>query len=201
MVRAFCRLVVAIAHDNLGTVIAAQLNAPGSWHDSRVARPIYEKLNNSTPADFFLVCDTAFPRGMTAHSTHLRAPLKSGDHVPSRDDNPALHQQVMSFNRQLLSFRQTAEWGMRQLQGSFGRLRLPLDINQPERRLRLLEMVMRLNNVRARRVGISEIRNVYMPTWREADGSAMWDDLGNMLLSDIRRTDRVSRFHLVVQDQ
>lgn len=137
---------------------------------------------------------------MTPGSAHLRAPLKSGDTVPSRVNNPTLHHKVMAFNRQLLSFRQTAEWGMRQLQGSFGRLRLPLDINQTGHRLRLLEMVMRLNNLRARCVGISEIRNVYMPIWQHDDGDTLWNDLGRMLLSDIRRTDRVSRFHLVTQD-
>lgn len=30
--------------------------------------------------------------------------------------------EATAFNRELLSYRQTAEWGMRAIQGSFGRL-------------------------------------------------------------------------------
>lgn len=58
-------------------------------------------------------------------------------------------------------------------------------------------MCIRLNNLRARCVGINQIQNVYMPIWEEADGPNLWNDLGSMLISDIRRSDRVSRFHLV----
>ncbi|KAG5649327.1 hypothetical protein H0H81_004598 [Sphagnurus paluster] len=45
-----------------GTIIMAVLNAPGSWHDARVARPIFTALED-VPDGFFLVADTAFPRG------------------------------------------------------------------------------------------------------------------------------------------
>jgi hypothetical protein len=37
-------------------------------------------------------------------------------------------QERVAFDRELLSYRQTAEWGMPGLQGSFGRLRIPLEI-------------------------------------------------------------------------
>jgi hypothetical protein len=43
-----------------GVIIAANFNAPGSWHDSRVAQPIYDKLQNDTPDGFYLVANTAF---------------------------------------------------------------------------------------------------------------------------------------------
>ncbi|KAF4613306.1 hypothetical protein D9613_011207 [Agrocybe pediades] len=35
--------------------------ASGSWHDARVAHPIYEKLRTATPEGYYLVTDTAFP--------------------------------------------------------------------------------------------------------------------------------------------
>ncbi|KAG6828836.1 hypothetical protein H0H93_014699, partial [Arthromyces matolae] len=52
-----------LAFGSTGEIIACKLNAPGSWHDSRVARDIYEKLRTRTPEGYYLVTDTAFPRG------------------------------------------------------------------------------------------------------------------------------------------
>ncbi|KAJ8593273.1 hypothetical protein M405DRAFT_839303 [Rhizopogon salebrosus TDB-379] len=109
--------------------------------------------------------------------------------------------ELLAFNRQLLSYRQTAEWGMRMLQGSFGRLRVPLDVNDQGRRQRLLEVCMRLSNVRAICVGINQIRSVYLPIWKANEDEQLWIDLGNLLFSDIRRHDRVAHYHLVVQTQ
>ncbi len=43
--------------------MAASLNAPGSWHDSHVARPIYNMLQYKVPHGYYLVADSAFPRG------------------------------------------------------------------------------------------------------------------------------------------
>lgn len=140
--------------------MTAQLNAPGSWHDARVARPIYEKLRDHTPAGYYLVCDTAFLRGSVVVAGHIKAPLKDGQAAPTDAD---LQRKVLAFNRALLSYRQTAEWGMRQVQGAFERLRVPLKIHDSDSRIHILEMVMRLNNLRVRCVGISQIRNVYMP--------------------------------------
>jgi hypothetical protein len=107
---------------------------------------------------------------------------------------------MLAYNRQLVSYRQTAEWGMRTIRGAFGRLRVPLPIRNRDLRQRLLENTSRLTNIRARRVGISQIRTVYLGVWQESEDQRMWTDLGNMLFGDIRRRDRVSRFHLVVAD-
>jgi hypothetical protein len=64
-----------------GTVIAANLNAPGSWHDSRVAQSIYEKLLAQTPDGFYFVADTAFPRGVQQIARKIRAPIKTGQRM------------------------------------------------------------------------------------------------------------------------
>jgi hypothetical protein len=50
--------------------------------------------------------------------------------------------EAMAFNHELLSYRQTAEWGMRAIQGSFGRLRLPLDCDDDDSRGDLLEICL-----------------------------------------------------------
>ncbi|KDQ52853.1 hypothetical protein JAAARDRAFT_50074 [Jaapia argillacea MUCL 33604] len=161
-----------------GEIIHAILNAPGSWHDSHVARPLFEKLRTSTPDGYYLIADSAFPRGTAAIQGKIQAPLKSGSHIT---DDVIEQVEILQFNRELLSYRQTAEWGMRMMQGSFARLCLPLDINDPDGRQRLLE-----------------IRNVYMPIWRETEDDEMWDSLGNMVFWEICHCDHVSRYHLTI---
>lgn len=139
---------------NTGTIIAAGLNAPGSWHDSRVARSIYQKLLTRTPEGFYLVADTAFPRGSAQIEGRICAPIKTGQAIHG---TTAQIEEKLAFDRDLLSYRQTAEWGMRALQGSFGRLRLPLGIGDAEERGDLLEMCVRLHNLRTQRVGYNQI--------------------------------------------
>jgi hypothetical protein len=175
-------------------VIAAKINAPGSWHDSRIAQPIYEKLRTRTPDGFYLVADTAFPRGAKQIEGKIRAPIKTGQRMRGTMEEIEEH---LAFDRQLLSYRQTAEWGMRGLQGSFGRLRIPLEIGRHKERGDLIEICIRLHNLRACTVGINQIRTVYMPIWKQNGQEQVWMDFENMLFADQRRSDRVARFHKV----
>jgi hypothetical protein len=87
---------------------------------------------------------------------------------------------------------------MQTIQGSFGHLRVPLNISNPSQRQQLLETVVCLTNLRAMMVGISQIHNVYMLIWKASEDDELWDDIGNVLIGDIRRRDCVSRFHLTI---
>lgn len=120
-----------------GEIIHATLNAPGSWHDSRVTRPLYETLGEKLPAGYYMVSDSAFPQGASRCPGKIRAPLTAGSALP---DDPDKLNQLFAFNRELLSFWQSAEWGMRLLQGAFGRLRVPLPIKDLPFRQDLLEI-------------------------------------------------------------
>lgn len=62
-----------------------------------------------------------------------------------------------------------------------------------------MEVCVRLFNLRARLVGINQIRSVYLPIWQESEDERLWTALGDMAFGDIRRHDRVARFHLVFQ--
>lgn len=159
-----------------------------------MAQPIYEKLRSQTPEDYYLVTDTAFPRGSSQIEGRIRAPMKSGEYLP-RD--PQARQRIEDYDRQLLSFRQSAEWGMRALQGSFGRLRMPLEVNNAERRGDLLETCVRLQNLRTELVGINQLRTVYMPIWQENEQEEIWKNFENILYGEQQRNDRVSNFHLI----
>ncbi|KAL7748219.1 hypothetical protein RI367_006405 [Sorochytrium milnesiophthora] len=69
------------------------------------------------------------------------------EHIPYLGEQRRLY---LQFQKQLVSQRQAAEWGMRALQGSFGRLKLPLQSTNDHNRLTLLEVCVRLHNLRTR---------------------------------------------------
>ena len=53
-------------------------------------------------------------------------------HISRRNpylDNLLLRTEWLAVDQQLLSYQQTAEWGMCAVRGAFGRLRVPLDVN------------------------------------------------------------------------
>ncbi|KAJ3513754.1 hypothetical protein NMY22_g14947 [Coprinellus aureogranulatus] len=179
-----------------GDIIACNLNAPGSWHDAHVARPIYKRLEERTPDGYYLVADTAFPKGTQDIAGRIVSPLKANNRIAGTEEEIT---ETLHFNRELLSYRQTAEWGNRALQGSFGRLRIPLEVGNADRRGDLLEICARLHNLRARRVGINQIKQVYEPCWKQTDSDfRVWDDFRDIMFGEQRKYDRVSRYHIHV---
>lgn len=78
--------------------------------------------------------------------------------------------------------------------GAFGRLRLPLEAEDDEARSDMLEICMRLSNIRTKRVRISQIRTVYMPIWQDGY-ERLWEGFETMLFGEIQKADRVARFH------
>jgi hypothetical protein len=75
---------------------------------------------------------------------------------------------------------------MRAIQGSFGCLQVPLDIEDNQGCAHLLEVCVHLNNLHANHIGISQIRSVYQPVWMDND-EEMWFNFENMIFRDIRR--------------
>ncbi len=71
--------------------------------------------------------------------------------------------QDIAKKRQATSMRQSSEWGMRALQSSFPRIcdRMPYE-QKGERRF-AIKMMIYLYNLRARMVGINQIKNVFQP--------------------------------------
>jgi DDE superfamily endonuclease len=169
------------------------LNAPGSWHDARVAYPIYKQLLENTPDGYYLVADTAFPRGQANIAGRIVAQMKAGERITATQ---AEIEEKALFDREVISYRQTAEWGMRSIQGSFGRLRLPLSIRNDHQRADLLEICFRLHNLCTRRIGRNQIQSVYMPEWRKTiHEEEIWTNFENMLFEDQQQHDRVTRFY------
>jgi hypothetical protein len=162
------------------------LNAPGSWHDSRVARPIYEKLRLRTPEGYYLVTDTAFPHGTDQIAGCIKAPMKDGACLPV---DHAECENVMRHDRQLVSFQQTAKWGMCTMQGSFGWLHVPLAINNSDLQGDILESTSQLFKLCACTVGHNQIRTVYMPIWKEGEQEELWATFESMLFLEQHKND------------
>jgi hypothetical protein len=75
---------------------------------------------------------------------------------------------------------------MRAIQGSFGRLQLPLDANDTQGHYRILNVCMHLHQLRVQCVGINQIKNVYQPIWAEAEGDDLWT-FETMVFGEIRQ--------------
>lgn len=120
--------------------------------------------------------------------------MKSGERLPA---DAQARKRIEQYDAQLLSFRQSADWGMRALQGSFGRLRMPLEINNAKQRGDLLETCVRLQNLRTKLVGINQLCSVYMPIWQENKQEEIWHNFENMLYGEQRKNDRVSKFYFI----
>ena len=139
---------------------------------------------------FSIVADSAFLTGGNRISGKILVAIRHGQRLPLDEEEQIA---TLAHSRAILSYRQTAEWGMREIQGSFGRLHLPLDINDPQRRLHLLETCFRLHNLKARLTGINHIRSVYFePTTTE---ERPWEGMEHILFPR-RYVDRVNRFHV-----
>ena len=85
----------------LRPIIAANINAPGSWHDSHVTQPIYHKLEKDTPDGFYVVADTAFPHGTQSIAGQIQAPVKTGQHMQGTAEKI---EEQFAFDRELLSY-------------------------------------------------------------------------------------------------
>ncbi|OAV98410.1 hypothetical protein PTTG_09758 [Puccinia triticina 1-1 BBBD Race 1] len=103
----YCSCILAFAPD--GTIMYAILNAPGSWHDSTIAEPLYDQLLERTPPGYRIISDTAFPRKSERLQSRILAPAKRGDRLPTDSLEFA---RLKLLNEQLVSARQAAEWGM-----------------------------------------------------------------------------------------
>lgn len=153
-----CSLTNVIVFGTDGTVLWVHYNLPGSWHDSRLARPLYDRLLDlaQTPAHYALVADTAFPRKDPQLRNKIITPLKVGDVYAA---NLSIRAQ-QTYNTEVIRARQGVEWGMHSLQSAFARLHVTLPFDPPYTSC-LLRLIFHLFNLRVRRVQLNQIRTVY----------------------------------------
>ncbi|KAK0523144.1 hypothetical protein OC835_006348 [Tilletia horrida] len=151
------QVIVFLANGEIAWVCS---NCPGYWHDAKIARGLYTLLADPsrTPPSSFILADSAFPYGKDVADRILSKPKEN---VATRETDTSKISLWAAITRQ----RQAAEWGMRALQGAFGRLDLRLTTDKSKRGL-LLFVIFRLHNFRTRCVGLNQIKEVYFPNWQ-----------------------------------
>ncbi len=149
-----------------GTIPVAFFNVPGCLHDSTVADwgKIYEKLErvyNLTGAK--TTVDSAF--------TTVGKPFlikSSQDEFGNRADTEIDARTQIRINKDATSMRQSAEWGMKELQASNPRLTDTFRWEERGERCLITKQIILGYNLRARLVGINQLQNVYMPHLRRS---------------------------------
>ena len=153
-----------------GKIIAAMLNCPGTMHDSELAMmgdpSIYHKIDQWYET-YGLKCvmDSAF---CTASRQSITKSIPK-DKVWTYADNEE-HARILD---QALSLRQSAEWGMRALQGSTPRLKTRWPYEERGERDIGITLITLLYNFRAHYMGLNQIRSVY---WNSEEGESSEDD-------------------------
>lgn len=148
-----------------GTIIMAVLNCPGSMHDSELAAlgspSVYRQIDDLYD-EFGTKCvmDSAF-----AAATRPSI-IKS----KKRETIASMAQSTAEYNElvEALSLRQSAEWGMRALQGAFGRLKACWPYEEKDERFWGLTLIAYLYNYSANNMDLNQVRRVY---WQELYGS------------------------------
>jgi hypothetical protein len=164
--------------------------APGSWHDSNIADCVYDKLLHETPPGFWINSDTAFPRCTNHLDYQIAAPAKKGDWLPQ---SPTEFAWLKVFNDQLVSAWQAAEWGMRSMQGSFSRLKLPMPADNHAFQAEVLELAVRIHQIRCRLVGINQTQTVYQSV--KDKFQILSCSFHQMLFPDIQKSCHISRYY------
>ena len=139
-----------------GVIIACAVNAPGAIHDSQVAElgGIYRKLRHVFDhCGATCVVDSAFSRGN--HPFLLKS---SQDHLVITNDFSRIIQL-----KQATSLRQSSEWGVRALQGTFPRMKDRFSYEERGERKIMLTLTVLLFNLRTRLVGMNQILSTFMP--------------------------------------
>ena len=138
-----------------GRIVAMVVNAPGSFHDSTILEygDLYEKLENLfDETGVCSVVDSAF------------VVSKKNYFIKSSQDNPVTdNPHDLVIHRQATSVRQMAEWGMGSFQRSVPRIKDTIRFEERGERVLILQMLVRLCNLRASLVGVNQIRNVFNP--------------------------------------
>ena len=70
----------------------------------------------------------------------------------------------MNLAAEATSMWQSAEWGMRAFQASFPRVKDRIEFESIGQRKLMMKVMILLFNLHARRVGINQILNIYMPS-------------------------------------
>ena len=143
-----------------GTIPICCYNVPGSVHDSMIAEMgnVYNKLEKVyEQTGGKCTVDSAFSKRTYPFL------IKSGPSNEGQGETRQEFRENARLQADATSMRQSAEWGMRSLQASFPRLKERFIYEEHGERKLIMKSMLLLYNLRARKVGINQIRNTYLP--------------------------------------
>jgi hypothetical protein len=147
-----------------GTIIAAIVNAPGAMHDSDLAQTgdysIYHRIDEYyNKYGVKCVMDSAFA------ASERPSIIKS---IPREtiDTRAETVEEALIYDA-ALSVRQSAEWGMRALQGSMPRLKARWHYEEKDERLVGLTLIAHLHNYKANNMDLNQIRTVFWNAYKD----------------------------------
>jgi hypothetical protein len=141
-----------------GTIIMCMLNCPGSMHDSELALmgnpSIYQKIDSLYERyGTKCVMDSAF--STRDRQSIIKSVQRDAVYITAENVEQAL------ILEDAKSVRQSAEWGMRALQGSMPRLKARWTYEERDERLVGLTLLVLLYNYKANNMDLNQIRMVY----------------------------------------
>jgi hypothetical protein len=142
-----------------GKIIYACVNYPGSWHDSQVSQNLIAKVVADI-GDFKICVDQGFPRSGDLLNKFV-GPISERTRASLPIEN---RRAVLRKHNTYVSLRQSSEWGMRALQGSFTRLKSRLTSDSKKRKT-LITVICLLHNFRTDVVGLNQIATVFNPEY------------------------------------
>mgnify|MGYP003386608260 CR=1 FL=1 len=144
-----------------GIVIGSSINYYGSWGDSAVCDPIKRKFKRKAPG-FSCAVDQGFPRSGEMEGVFI-GPIST---KKRKTLHPIIRKETLKLHNTYVSLRQSSEWGMRALQGTFPRLKSRL-CSDSHRRGDIIESIVLLHNFRTNKVGFNQIQTVFNPHYQQ----------------------------------
>jgi hypothetical protein len=129
---------------------------------------------------FYAICvDKGFPRSGDLFDLFV-GPISA---KTLRGMAPNLRPAMIARSNVHTSLRQSAEWGMRGLQGTFSRLKTRLTSNKKKRGL-LIASILYLHNFRTDLIGLNQIATVFNPEYEQYINVEGYDRIGRYFLNN-----------------
>jgi hypothetical protein len=142
-----------------GKVFLCAVNFPGSWHDGSITANILPYIANRIGNKKICV-DQGFPRSGDANEI-LVGPISKKQAAKLA---PNLKWFLLRMSNIYTSLRQSSEWGMRALQGTFPRCKKRLPGNPMKRKV-VIQCIALIHNFRMELVGLNQIATVFNPQY------------------------------------
>lgn len=154
-------------------VVAAGINTPGSWHDSKATRltGLYDLIEGTVPDGYCILSDTAF-RGSLREGKVVKI-LTAGQNIP----NDMTVEQYEELEEKIIHARQPNEQGNNTIVQAFRRVRQTLGVFD-DTNTELMEATLLLHNWRVSTTDRNNVKKIFNILEERAKDAGVCMDLG-----------------------